>query len=216
MALPDNNKISILYVDDHNLVRGIVSEYLETSGAFHVTQAETAAEAEHRIKDAAETFDVVLLDYSLPDSVGLQTLEHLRKYSPSSNFAIITGSNDKNVGTVEFAQRALAAGATGFFTKDLPPADLIKAVEAVKLGIQYIPVNLLYTQKKTQPNSLRITEREYEVLCLVASGSPNKQVAHELDLSEPTIKMHVKSLFTKVGATNRTQLTQMAKSAGIL
>lgn len=206
----------MLYVDDHHLVRATVSEYLETSGAFRVAQAETAAEAERCIADADEPFDVVLLDYALPDSVGLQTLEHLRRCSPTSNFAIITGSNDKSVGTAEFAQRALAAGATGFFTKDLPPADLIKAVEAVKLGIQYIPVSLLYTQKKTQPDSLRITEREYEVLCLVASGLPNKQVAYELDLSEPTIKMHVKSLFTKVGATNRTQLTQMAKSAGIL
>jgi len=210
------NKISVLFVDDHQLVRATVADYLQTSGQFEVEEAESVAEAETRIENANRPFDVVLLDYALPDSVGLQTLEHLKKCSPTSKFAIITGSSDKSLSTSEFAQRALETGATGFVTKDLPPADLVKAVEAVNLGVQYIPVSLLVASKRAEPEGHRITNREYDVLCLVAKGCPNKLIAFELGLSEPTIKMHVKSLFTKVGATNRTQLTQMAKSAGML
>lgn len=209
-------KIKVLFVDDHQLVREIVTDYLENAGQYVIDQANSVSEAISRIEGAERPYDVVLLDYALPDSVGLPTLKQLLAMTPNSKFAMITGSSGEGVGLAQFAQSALSAGATGFLTKNLSPEALIKAVEAIHHGLQYIPVEIMYESKTQNSCKINITQREYDVLCLVAKGLQNKHIAHDLGLSEPTIKMHVTSLFTKVGATNRTELTQLAKRAAII
>jgi DNA-binding NarL/FixJ family response regulator len=212
----ESGKIKVLFVDDHQLVREIVTDYLENAGQYVIDQADSVSEAINRIEGAERPYDVVLLDYALPDSVGLPTLKQLLAMTPDSKFAMITGSAGEGVGLAQFAQSALSAGATGFLTKNLSPEALIKAVEAIRHGLQYIPVEIMYESKTQNSCEINITQREYDVLCLVAKGLQNKHIAYDLGLSEPTIKMHVTSLFTKVGATNRTELTQLAKRAAII
>ena len=99
-------KIKVLFVDDHQLVREIVTDYLENAGQYVIDQANSVSEAISRIEGAERPYDVVLLDYALPDSVGLPTLKQLLAMTPNSKFAMITGSSGEGVGSVR-PKRAL-------------------------------------------------------------------------------------------------------------
>jgi DNA-binding NarL/FixJ family response regulator len=177
----------VIIVDDHPIVReGLVAALnVEVAGAFG--SAEDALREASRLKP-----DVVVLDLELP---GLGGIEAIPRFS--APVLVLTA-----YGTDEDIDRALAAGAKGYLLKGAPLDEIERAIEAVARGESRIAPRSSTRQ--------RLTNRERDVLRLVAAGDSNKQIAAKLRISERTAKFHVTSIFTKLGAENRAQAVAIA------
>ena len=126
--------------------------------------------------------------------------------------AVISGT-----ASPEVAEKVLAAGAAGFVPKTLSAKSLVNAVRFMSMGEQYAPLEFLRTAEEKDGNPLadRLSRREMEVLERLTQGKSNKEIARDLDIREPTVKLHVKTLYRKIGAANRTQAAIFAKEAGL-
>jgi two-component system, NarL family, nitrate/nitrite response regulator NarL len=201
----------ILLADDHDLFRDALSMFLGTEDGFDVTAVGTFAQAKALIEDAA-SFDLVILDYNMPGMNRLEGLVAALALGPGQRVALMSGVASKTI-----AEEALALGAAGFIPKTLSAKSLVSAVKFMAMGETYVPVEFLVGPGATKSDSLSetLTGREREVLVALTKGRSNKEIARDLGLQEPTVKLHLKTLFRKIGATNRTQAAMIAQDAGI-
>ena len=152
--------------------------------------------------------DVILMDMRMPVMNGFAALSALRGEFPDARVvALSTFGGDEDI------RRALNSGAQAYLTKDVLPDELITAIRAVHAGERYLPELVLATLAAEKP---RLSERELEVLRLVAQGLSNKRIAHVLNIAEDTAKNHVKSILKKLGADDRTQAATEAIQRGII
>ncbi|MGR3713314.1 MAG: LuxR C-terminal-related transcriptional regulator [Shimia sp.] len=200
--------MQILIADDHDLLRDTLVAFVQAAGGIDVV---TAPDLDSAIKIVEEKgpFDLVLLDYNMP---GMNRLEGMRKVialPKAPRVALISGEAPRAV-----VQEAIAAGAAGFVPKTLPAKSLVNAIRFMAAGEQFVPLDLLApTEQSTHPMVKLLTRRELQVLEGLTDGKSNKEIARDLDLSEPTIKLHVKNLYRKIGASNRTQAALLAREA---
>jgi DNA-binding NarL/FixJ family response regulator len=150
------------------------------------------------------------MDLRLPDMSGIDTLAAIRAESPEARILVLSTSD----GDVEI-QRALSAGAYGYLLKSMPPRELVDAIRQVHAGRKRIPPEVAaHIAEHLADESL--TQREIEVLALVASGNRNKEIGARLFISEETVKVHVKHVMDKLGASDRTQAVAIAIRRGII
>ncbi len=201
----------VLIADDHDLLRDTLVMFLEGQGAIETASAGTLQEAIDRIK-ADDAYDLVLLDYNMPGMNGLDGLRTVLAMDETDRVALISGEATKQI-----AEDALEAGAAGFVPKSLPAKSLVNAVKFMAMGEQYAPLDFMTAVEEAAPNALadKLTPRELQVLEALTKGKPNKEIARDLDITEPTVKLHVKTLYRKVGAANRTQAAMIAREAGL-
>jgi len=201
----------ILIADDHDLLRDTLKVYLEGIGDFDTVAVHDLPSALSMI-DAGEEFDVVLLDLNMPGMNGLDGLQKALDAREGLRVALISGA-----ATREIAEQALDMGAAGFLPKSLPAKSLANAVKFMAMGEQYAPLDFMTAPEEASQNALasKLSERELQVLKGLTEGKSNKEIARDLDLTEPTIKLHMKTLYRKVGASNRTQAALIAKDAGV-
>jgi DNA-binding NarL/FixJ family response regulator len=147
--------------------------------------------------------NVALVDLFLAGESGADVCAAIRAQSPSTRVLFISGAGRMSPAA------AKAAGASGFISKDLEASELARAVQLVGSG------QTLFPTKSTQPEPL-LTEREREVLELIAAGSTNAEIARQLYLSPHTIKEHTSALYRKLGARNRAEAVQLAQRIGLL
>lgn len=201
----------ILIADDHDLLRDTLVMFLEGQGAMETASVGTLQDAIDRIK-ADEAYDLVLLDYNMPGMNGLEGLRTVLAMEETDRVALISGEATKQI-----AEDALEAGAAGFVPKSLPAKSLVNAVKFMAMGEQYAPLDFMTAVEEVPQNALadKLTSRELQVLEGLTQGKSNKEVARDLDITEPTVKLHVKTLYRKVGAANRTQAALIAREAGL-
>jgi DNA-binding NarL/FixJ family response regulator len=201
----------ILIADDHDLLRDTLKVYLEGIGDFETIAVQDLPEALARIAED-DALDVVLLDLNMPGMNGLEGLQEALDARDGLRVALISGA-----ATREVAEQALEMGAAGFLPKSLPAKSLANAVKFMAMGEQYAPLDFMTAPEHTSKNALasKLSERELQVLKGLTEGKSNKEIARDLDLTEPTIKLHMKTLYRKVGASNRTQAALIAKDAGV-
>jgi NarL family two-component system response regulator LiaR len=183
----------VIIVDDHPIVREgpVAALNVDVAGAF--------GSAEDALREAARLRpDVVVLDLELP---GLGGIEAIPRFS--APVLVLTA-----YGTDEDIDRALAAGAKGYLLKGAPLDEIERAIEAVARGESYLDSRANRVIHRDARR--RLTNRERDVLRLVAAGDSNKQIAVKLRISERTAKFHVTSIFTKLGAENRAQAVAIA------
>lgn len=171
--------------------------------AILVDSAGTLAEAEESVR--AHVHDLILLDLMLPDVQGFSGLALLRAIKPMVPVGIVSGRDETGV-----MRQAAALGAQGFVSKAAPIERVVSAIRVLLEGGQWFPngVNLNAISDQTAELSARmgtLSVAQLRVLRAIASGRQNKQIAHDLDLAEPTVKSHLSAIFRKLGVTNRTQ-----------
>ena len=202
----------ILIADDHDLLRETLSMFLASEGSIDTALASTLDAALDLIH-SEEKFDLIMLDYNMPGMAGLNGLKRALEASGGSPVALMSGIASRSV-----AEEALAFGAAGFVPKTLAAKTLVNAVRFMAMGEKYAPIDFMTADDPTvAPNPLaqKLSRRELQVLEGLSKGKSNKEIARDLDLQEPTIKLHVKTLYRKIGAANRTQAALIAKEEGL-
>jgi two-component system NarL family response regulator len=154
--------------------------------------------------------DITLLDMRMPIMSGLEAAIRIRAEFPSARLIALT-----SYGGHEDIRRALAAGVRAFLTKDVLRNELLKTIRTVNAGKTYLPEALAATLDANR-NAPQLSEREIEVLQLVARGLANKQIAYALNIAETTAKNHVKNILHKLGVQDRTQAATAAIQRGII
>lgn len=215
--------MKILIVDDHALVRrGMHYVVKEAFPDAEVLEAESAAAALEQIQAHADV-DLSLVDVRMPDLDGLELLRTLKADRP--DMPVIMLSTYDNA---PYVKRALADGAAGYLLKDATPEDLSQAINVALSGsgnvlsprvIQNLFEEHEATGKDQASNGRRgeynLTQREHDILALLAEGRANREIAQRLYLSEKTVKAHLAAIFRKLGVTNRTQAAMMAVQMGV-
>jgi len=201
--------IRVLLVDDHPLIReGIIAVIQGEAGIEVVGEASNGQEAIQLFRTLRP--DVTLMDLQMPLMNGIETIKAIRDESPAARFIVLTTYQ----GDVQ-ALRALKAGAAGYLLKNAIWKDLPDCIRTVHAGQRRIPpeVAAVLAEHVTDDH---LTEREIQVLRRVALGTANKTIGAELSLSEATIKAHMKSILSKLGANDRTHAVTIAVQRGFL
>ncbi len=201
----------ILLVDDQELVRDTIAAFLRKEEGIEVAVAsDFPSSVEVALKNGP--FDLVLLDYMMPGMNGLAGLAAMKKLQGTKPVAILSGTAPRSV-----AEQALAEGAAGFLPKTMSTKSLMAAIRFMAAGEIYAPISMMNErdQQQTTVAGAQLTPREIDVLKRLCRGLANKEIARELDLQEVTVKLHIKTLYRKIDAKNRTHAAMIAKEAGI-
>ncbi len=208
--------IRILIADDHPIVREGLSAVLETQPDFTIV-GEAASGAQAVARAAELRPDVILLDLELPEMDGVAALRAIRAADPTAKVILFTAFD-----TDERILGAVQAGAQGYLLKGAPREDLFQAIRVVHGGgslLQPVVAARLLRQVSSPAAPAlpeRLTERELEVLRLLAKGRQNKEIAGELWISERTVKFHVSAILSKLGVGNRTEAVSKAAQLGLI
>jgi DNA-binding NarL/FixJ family response regulator len=211
------SEIKVLVVDDQRLVREGIASLLEIQEDITVVgMATNGREAVDKAVELAP--DVVLMDVRMPVMDGIQATEKLREKLPDCQVLMLTTFNDD-----EYIVKSLQAGAYGYLLKDIPATDLAQAVRMTKAGIFQLAPSVagkligqlgnLAEESKPQVSpgkAEKLTERELEVLKLLATGATNREIANELVVSEGTVKNHVSNILSTLGLRDRLQAALFA------
>ena len=211
----------ILIVDDHALVRrGLYYVVKEGFPDADVVEAESSAAALEVLR-ASKAFDLALVDVRMPDLDGLELLRVVKGEWP--DVPVIMLSTYENA---PYVKRALADGAAGYLLKDATPEDLSQAINVAMSGSGNVlsprVIQILFEDQESSNASSNgrrseysLTQRENDILALLAEGKSNREIAQSLFLSEKTVKAHLAAIFRKLGVTNRTQAAMMAVQMGV-
>jgi two-component system response regulator DesR len=195
-------RLRVLVVDDHDVVHwGFRVLLSEQPWVERCLAARTGAEALELVRSFQP--HVALVDLFLAGESGAELSESIRGASPSTRVLLISGAGRMS------AAAARAAGASGFVSKDWDASEVVSAVRMVGLGMT------MFARKSDQPEPM-FSEREREVLALIAAGSTNREIAEQLYLSPHTVKEHTSALYRKLNARNRAEAVQRAQRIGLL
>ncbi len=214
--MASKHKINVLIVDDHAIFREGLKMILSDTPDIHVAgEAGSSGEA---LKLAREnTYDMALLDISMPDRDGLETLALLKKEQPKLKVLMLSMHRE-----TKYAVRAIKTGAAGYLNKQSAPAQLVNAMREVAAGRKYISpevahelASLISGENEAPPHESR-SNREYQTLCMIASGKTVSAIAEELCLSVKTVSMYRTRLLEKMRLKNNAELTHYAIRHGLV
>ena len=209
--------IKILIADDHPVVREGLIAMLSREVDFKVVgEAKDGAEAVNKAKELSP--DVVLMDLRMPEMDGVEAMRQIRSAMPDIKFIILTTYSDD-----DYIFSGIEAGARAYLLKDAPREDLFKAIRSVYRGeslIQPVVASKLLDRfsqlSRRAPSGEELSERELEVLCLMAKGAANKEISAELNIAQSTVKTHITNIFQKLGVNDRTEAVTQALKKGII
>jgi DNA-binding NarL/FixJ family response regulator len=209
--------IKILIVDDHPVVREGIGSMLKREPDFKIVgEASNGVEAVEKARELSP--DVMLMDLRMPEMDGVEAITRIRHEMPEIKFIILTTYSDD-----EYIFKGIAAGARAYLLKDAPRDELFKAIRAVSRGESLIqPVvasrvlDKLAELSRKNPSSETLSDREIEVLRLMAKGVSNSNIADELSITQSTVKTHITSIFQKLNVTTRTEAVTNALRKGII
>ena len=198
--------IRILIVDDHPIVRQGLATVLEQETDLAVVgQAENGVEAVAKARQLLP--DVILMDLQMPEMDGVDAINQIKASGLATGIIILTTYD-----TDDYIFRGIEAGARGYLLKDSPPEEVVKAIRTVHQGESLIQprvasrlLDRLGQLSRPPEPETTLSQREIEVLQLIATGAANKQIASELSIGQSTVKTHIVRIFSKLGVNGRTE-----------
>ena len=204
-----SSHISVLTVDDHDLVRKGIAAILSTEPEIELVGEANSGNDALRLY-ARHRPDVTLMDLRLPDKSGVEVTRQIRSTSPDARIIALTSyDGDQDI------YRALEAGVRGYLLKEIVHTEVIRAIRLVHSGKRFIPAEVTQHLDGFFPE-VALTPREVEVLSLVARGLGNREVGDLLGTAAGTVKAHVQSILSKLGAKDRTHAVTIALRRGII
>ncbi len=201
--------IRVLLVDDHPIMRFGIAAIIEAQTEMSVVaQAGTGREAIdlHRLHHP----DITLMDLRLPDLGGVEAIRAIRTFAPTARFVVLTTyEGDEDI------HQALQAGAQGYLIKGMPHQSLIEAILKVHRGGRFLPLPVVRALASRVPEA-ELSQREREVLLLLAKGRSNKEIAALLKIGEATVKSHVSAILMRLDVADRTQAVVTAIQRGLV
>lgn len=201
---------NILIVDDHFVVRCGLKQILSRLPGIEVLAE--SSEGKGILRRLQETpMDLVLLDLNLPDRDGIEVLKDIRSEFPDLPVLVLSIHTE-----VQFAERALKAGANGYLTKDSAGEELLDAVGKVMSGIQYLGSAITETLERhascgrDRPPHERLSDREHQVMLALVKGRTNKEISHELSLSDKTVSTYRRRILDKLDLASTAELVKYA------
>jgi DNA-binding NarL/FixJ family response regulator len=218
----DRHTVRVLVADDQRLMRTGIASLLEIQDGIEIVGL--ASDGQEAVEQALALHpDVILMDVRMPILDGVAAAGQVRRQLPECLVLMLTTFDDE-----EYVLEALRAGACGYLLKDIPAHDLARAILAAHQGIYQLDpavaskvVNALKT-RESRPQAGQaaaieaLTQREIEVLRLIAKGATNREIAEELVISEGTVKNHISNILSSLGLRDRTQAAIYAKENGLL
>lgn len=205
--------IRVVLADDHAVVRRGIRDFLTEAGDIVViAEAENGEQAYHLTRQHQP--DVVLLDVQMPIANGIEVARHLRTDGLAVGVLILTAFDDP-----PYIKAALEAGANGYVLKSSAAEEIIEAVRAVHEGKTAFSagLSLPHTQRRSEDvSSYALTDREQDVLRLVARGLTNKAIGFQLSISDRTVQGHLANVYEKLGSSSRTEAVTRAVSLGLI
>lgn len=202
--------LRILIADDHPIVRrGLKQIVAETSDMVVADEANNGAEVLNKVWK--NDYDVVVLDISMPGKSGMDILGELKSIKPNLPVLILSIHPEE-----QYAVRMLRAGASGYLTKEMAAPQLIEAIRKVSQGGKYVSPSLAerfathLVIGSGKPLHETLSDREYQVLCIIASGKMVKEIAQEMSLSVKTVSTHRSRILKKMGMKNNAELIRYA------
>lgn len=202
--------IKILIADDHPIIRKGLREIIE--GTSDIVVADEACNGQEVLEKALKNdFDVVVLDISMPDRNGIDVLKQLKSKRPELSVLVLSIHREE-----QYALQALREGASGYLTKESTPNELITAIRKVSIKSKYISPSLAeklafdLVNNLERPPHKALSSREYEVMCMIASGKTVREIAGELSLSDKTVSTYRSRILEKMDMRNSAELTHYA------
>ncbi|PFE03185.1 DNA-binding response regulator [Bacillus cereus] len=210
-------KIKLLLVEDHHIVRRGLVFFLKTKEEFEIIgEAENGEEALELIRK--ERPDVVLMDLSMPKMDGIEATKRLKQYDATIKILMLSSFSEQ-----DYVLPALEAGADGYQLKEVQPDQLVASIIAVYQGNANLHPKVTpallgrpVVKEEKQDSLFMLTKREREVLCEIAKGRSNKEIAAELYITEQTVKTHVSNVLAKLQVDDRTQAALYAVKHGVV
>ena len=211
-----NKPIRVLIADDHSIVRQGLRQILsDTPDMLVAGEAENGVQALQMVRQGG--WDVVLMDVTMPERNGIDTLKLLKKEFPKLPVLILSMHPEEH-----YAIRALKAGASGYLTKQSAPEQLVTAIRQVAGGKKYVSAavaeelaNAIGEDSDKEPHE-KLSDREYQTLCMIASGKALSQIADELNLSVKTVSVYRARLLEKMRLKNNAELTHYGLKHGLV
>jgi DNA-binding NarL/FixJ family response regulator len=201
--------IRVLIADDHEVVREGLVAMIDRQADMRVVAQAADGIAAVRLWGEQRP-DVALLDLRMPGLDGVGVIGRVRELDPAARILILTTyDGDEDI------YRGMRAGAKAYLLKDAPREQLLDCIRAVHAGDTYVPPDVA-AKLAAQAAGERLTDRELEILTLMAVGDTNKMIARKLDIGEGTVKTHVKSVLSKLGANSRTEAAAVAARRGLI
>ncbi|MFQ6675987.1 MAG: response regulator [Fidelibacterota bacterium] len=208
--------IDVLVADDHTLVREGLKEILSESSDIAVA-GEASNGREVMVQISKYDYDAVLLDISMPGRSGLEVLKDLKAVKPNLPVLMLSMHPEEL-----YAIRALKAGASGYLTKDAAPDELIQAVRKICAGGRYVTASLAEKLAFQLTGGLegnlheKLSDRQYEIMCLIARGKTVSEIANELSLSVKTVSTHRARLLEKMGMKTNAEIMHYCIQNGLV
>lgn len=203
--------IRVVLADDHSVVRKGVREFLEEEPDIQVVGE--ATDGQQAVEQAVELQpDVVVMDIKMPELSGVDATKRIRRDAPRVRVLALTAYDDD-----PYIFGLLEAGASGYVLKTAESSELIRAIRAVAAGQSALDPAIAprIMARIAQPGSEALTDRELEVLRLAARGLTNKQIGHDLDISDRTVQNHLANIYGKLGVASRTEAVTAALQRGL-
>ncbi|SPJ23440.1 response regulator transcription factor [Palleronia abyssalis] len=208
-AMPPIRTARVLLADDDTLLRDLLANFLREEPEFDVTVADDLNQTLAHLR-GGPGFGVIVIGYDLPGSSQLDAYDAICSAAPNARIALLL-----NAAWPDVAFWTKAKNVAGFLPKTITGARLVQAIKAMASGQSIADTDFLNVVAEEHPLASRLSRREIEALACLVCGLSNKQIARRLNISEPTVKMHAKSLYRKIGAANRTQAAMIARQEGL-